>query len=64
MDLGVEGMMISPAYRYEKAPDQEHFLPQTTQQRALQADFGKSQPSLEIQPFAPFPPLSARQNRI
>ncbi len=26
MDLGVEGMMISPAYRYEKAPDQEHFL--------------------------------------
>ena len=26
MDLGVEGMMISPAYRYEKAPDQDHFL--------------------------------------
>ena len=26
MDLGVEGMMISPAYPYEKAPDQEHFL--------------------------------------
>jgi hopanoid biosynthesis associated radical SAM protein HpnH len=26
MDLGVEGMMISPGYRYEKAPDQEHFL--------------------------------------
>ncbi len=28
MDLGVEGMMISPGYRYEKAPDQDHFLPQ------------------------------------
>jgi hopanoid biosynthesis associated radical SAM protein HpnH len=27
MDLGVEGMMISPGYNYEKAPDQEHFLP-------------------------------------
>ncbi|HVY70455.1 MAG TPA: adenosyl-hopene transferase HpnH [Verrucomicrobiae bacterium] len=26
MGLGVEGMMISPGYRYEKAPDQEHFL--------------------------------------
>ena len=26
MELGVEGMMISPGYRYEKAPDQEHFL--------------------------------------
>ena len=25
-DLGVEGMMISPGYQYEKAPDQEHFL--------------------------------------
>jgi hopanoid biosynthesis associated radical SAM protein HpnH len=26
-DLGVDQMMISPAYAYEKAPDQEHFLP-------------------------------------
>jgi hopanoid biosynthesis associated radical SAM protein HpnH len=26
MELGVEGMMISPGYPYEKAPDQEHFL--------------------------------------
>jgi len=26
MDLGVEGMMLSPGYQYEKAPDQEHFL--------------------------------------
>src|SRR5258708_37197141 len=26
MGLGVEGMMISPGYAYEKAPDQEHFL--------------------------------------
>jgi len=24
-DLGVDAMMISPAYAYEKAPDQEHF---------------------------------------
>jgi len=26
MALGVEGMMVSPGYPYEKAPDQEHFL--------------------------------------
>jgi hopanoid biosynthesis associated radical SAM protein HpnH len=25
-DLGVDALMISPAYAYEKAPDQEHFL--------------------------------------
>ncbi len=25
-ELGVDAMMISPAYAYEKAPDQEHFL--------------------------------------
>ncbi len=26
MELDVEGMMLSPGYPYEKAPDQEHFL--------------------------------------
>ena len=26
MDLGVEGMMVSPGYAYPKAPDQSHFL--------------------------------------
>jgi hopanoid biosynthesis associated radical SAM protein HpnH len=26
MDIGVEGMMVSPGYSYTKAPDQEHFL--------------------------------------
>jgi len=29
MDLGVEGMMLSPGYSYDKAPDQQHFLPRT-----------------------------------
>ena len=33
-DLEVDQMMISPAYAYEKAPDQEHFLG-VTQTRAL-----------------------------
>ncbi|MBW2495315.1 MAG: adenosyl-hopene transferase HpnH [Deltaproteobacteria bacterium] len=26
MELGVEGMMVSPGYSYQKAPDQGHFL--------------------------------------
>lgn len=29
-ELGVEGMMISPGYSYEKAPDQDHFLKRET----------------------------------
>lgn len=32
MDLGVEGMMISPGYSYAKAPDQNHFLPRERSQ--------------------------------
>jgi hopanoid biosynthesis associated radical SAM protein HpnH len=33
-ELGVDGMMISPGYSYEWAPDQDHFL-QREQTRAL-----------------------------
>ncbi len=29
-ELGVEGMMLSPGYSYEKAPDQDHFLKRET----------------------------------
>jgi hopanoid biosynthesis associated radical SAM protein HpnH len=36
-ELKVDAMMISPGYAYEKAPDQEHFLP-TDQTRKLFAD--------------------------
>jgi hopanoid biosynthesis associated radical SAM protein HpnH len=33
MDLGVEGMMMSPGYSYSKAPDQEHFLRRRSTQK-------------------------------
>src|SRR5271156_4964471 len=33
-ELGVDGMMVSPGYPYEKAPDQEHFL-HSAQTKAL-----------------------------
>jgi hopanoid biosynthesis associated radical SAM protein HpnH len=33
MDLGVEGMMVSPGYAYDKAPDQQSFLRRQRTQR-------------------------------
>lgn len=36
-DLGIDGMMISPGYAYEKAPQQEHFL-KREQTRAMFAE--------------------------
>jgi len=37
MDLGVEGMMLSPGYSYEKAPDQKHFLGRARTRRLFRA---------------------------
>jgi hopanoid biosynthesis associated radical SAM protein HpnH len=37
MELGVEGMTLSPAYPYEKAPDQDHFLGRTATRRLFHA---------------------------
>ncbi len=54
-DLEVDEMMISPAYAYEKAPDQEHFLgvhrdtklfKRGIRRRATQAVASESQPAV------------------
>ena len=37
MDLGIEGMMLSPGYSYEKAPDQQHFLGRARTRRLFRA---------------------------
>ena len=37
MALGVEGMMLSPGYSYEKAPDQRHFLGRARTRRLFRA---------------------------
>jgi hopanoid biosynthesis associated radical SAM protein HpnH len=37
MDLGVEGLMVSPGYAYTKAPDQEHFLDRSRTQELFRA---------------------------
>jgi hopanoid biosynthesis associated radical SAM protein HpnH len=40
-DLGVDAMMISPAYAYEKAPDQEHFLGVEQTRQLFRQAFGE-----------------------
>ena len=37
MDVGVESMMLSPGYSYDKAPDQKHFLGRARTRRLFRA---------------------------
>src|SRR6202795_4946367 len=37
MSLGVEGMMLSPGYSYDKAPDQQHFMGRARTRRLFSA---------------------------
>ena len=64
-DLGVDAMMISPAYAYEKAPDQEHFLG-VRQTRELFRRGLRRREAEEVaaQPLAPLPRLSGGQGRL
>ena len=52
MDLGVEGMMLSPGYSYAKAPDQEHFLRRQKTHELFTQDAGEPQEAVEVQPVA------------
>jgi hopanoid biosynthesis associated radical SAM protein HpnH len=45
MDLGVEGMMLSPGYSYDKAPDQKHFLGRARTRRLFRAILSNRKPS-------------------
>ena len=45
MALGVEGMMLSPGYSYEKAPDQQSFLGRERTQKLFGALFEKKKKS-------------------
>ena len=44
MDLGVEGMMLSPGYSYDKAPDQQHFLGKARTRRLFRAMLSNRKP--------------------
>jgi hopanoid biosynthesis associated radical SAM protein HpnH len=45
MELGVEGMMLSPGYSYDKAPDQKHFLGRARTRRLFRAILANRKPS-------------------
>jgi hopanoid biosynthesis associated radical SAM protein HpnH len=44
MQLGVEGMMLSPGYSYDKAPDQNHFLGRARTRRLFRAILANRKP--------------------
>jgi hopanoid biosynthesis associated radical SAM protein HpnH len=45
MSLGIEGMMISPGYSYDKAPDQQHFLGRARTRRLFRAMLANRKPT-------------------
>ena len=45
MKLGVEGMMLSPGYNYDKAPDQKHFLGRARTRRLFRAMLSNRKPA-------------------
>ncbi|HKI11376.1 MAG TPA: adenosyl-hopene transferase HpnH, partial [Candidatus Acidoferrum sp.] len=45
MELGVEGMMLSPGYNYDKAPDQKHFLGRARTRRLFRAMLSNRKPA-------------------
>ena len=55
MELGVEGMMLSPGYTYDKAPDQEHFLEQEKDKTIIPRDSQQPRERVAFQhePFVP-----------
>ncbi len=64
-ELEVDEMMISPAYAYEKAPDQEHFLGvQQTRELFSEAFAGRPAQALAAEPQPAVPRLPRRQGRI
>src|ERR1051326_4029469 len=44
MQLGIEGMMLSPGYSYEKAPDQQHFLGRARTRRLFRGILSNRKP--------------------
>ena len=49
--LGVDGMMVSPGYSYEKAPDQEHFLKRERTKELFRKVFAGKQWDFNHSPF-------------
>ena len=58
MELGVEGMMLSPGYSYDKAPDQQHFLGRARTRSLFRAILSNRKKRLAIQHVAAVPGIS------
>src|ERR1700758_2121234 len=54
MELGVEGMMLSPGYSYDKAPDQKHFLGRARTRRLFRAILANRKASWQFNQSALF----------
>ena len=64
-ELEVDAMMISPAYAYEKAPDQEHFLGVKQTRELFRAAFANGAPqALAPEPLPALPRLPRGQGRL
>ena len=48
MELGVEGMMLSPGYSYDKAPDQKHVLGRARTRRLFRAILSNRKPTWQF----------------
>lgn len=48
MGLGVEGMMLSPGYSYDKAPDQQHFLGRERTRKLFSAILSNRKPAWQF----------------
>jgi len=48
MELGVEGMMLSPGYSYDKAPDQKHFLGRARTRRLFRSILANRKPTWQF----------------
>mgnify|MGYP003694808305 CR=1 FL=1 len=54
MELGVEGMMISPGYSYQKAPDQAALSEARAHAGIVFPYFGESEEGMAVQPIAAY----------
>ena len=64
MELGVEGMMLSPGYSYDKAPDQKHFLGRARTRRLFRAMLSNRKAEVGVQPVAAVPGIPDGQARL
>ena len=62
MSMGVEGIVLSPGYSYEKAPAQQHFLGRAKTRRLFRAIL--SQEVVEVQYVAPVPRIPDGQAQL